>query len=89
MKRKPSLMNHNRYLMKLAKFVLIGCFVSFLSCKKDDDRSCTTCQSDQTASFELCRESNGNASVNGSNTGTDYDVYLANLRDVGTTCGGI
>ena len=59
-----------------------------IGCKSDDDRSCTVCQSDQTAPFDVCREGNGNASVNGENTGTDYDVYLADLVAAGASCGG-
>lgn len=46
------------------------------------------CESSQTPSFEVCRESSGNASVNGENTGTDYDVYIAGLQEAGATCGG-
>lgn len=60
----------------------------FVGCKSDDDVSCTVCQSDQTAAFDVCKESNGNASVNGENTGTDYDVYLADLVSAGASCGG-
>ncbi|WP_114492318.1 hypothetical protein [Candidatus Ulvibacter alkanivorans] len=58
------------------------------SCKDDDSVSCTFCSSDQTPEFELCRESDGNASVNGENTGTDYDVYLSDLEADGVMCGG-
>lgn len=58
-----------------------------LSCKKDDERTCTNCNSPETLEFELCRESNGNASVNGQDTGTDYDVYLSSLVDSGASCG--
>lgn len=60
----------------------------FTACKDDDSRSCVSCSSDQTASFELCREGNGNASVNGQDTGTDYDLYLQGLIDAGSNCGG-
>jgi len=63
------------------------CGTLLIACKKDDERSCTTCSSDQTPSFELCRESNGNASVNGQDTGTDYDLYLSDLEATGTNCG--
>lgn len=59
----------------------------FYSCKDDDSRTCTICSSEQTATFEVCRESSGNASVNGEDTNTDYDVYLAGLEDAGATCG--
>jgi len=58
------------------------------SCTKDEERSCSTCENEQTSSFELCKEINENASVNGKDTGTDYDVYLSNLKDEGVECGG-
>tara|TARA_R110000787_G_scaffold17143_3_gene54107 strand:+ start:3566 stop:3787 length:222 start_codon:yes stop_codon:yes gene_type:complete len=57
------------------------------SCKKEDSVNCTTCNSPQTTSFEICRDSNGNASVNGENTGTNYDVYITGLEEAGATCG--
>ena len=75
-------------LKRLTIFVGIVCLTSFSSCKKDDEKTCITCSSDQTPAFELCRESNGNASVNGQDTGTDYDLYFDNLTAVGTNCGG-
>lgn len=60
---------------------------SFYSCGEDDSVSCVQCSSDTTVPFEVCRESNGNASVNGEDTGTDYDVYLNDLEDAGASCG--
>ncbi len=60
----------------------------FTSCKEDDTVSCTTCNSPQTTSFEVCEESNGNASVNGEDTGTRFDVYIEGLIAAGATCGG-
>ena len=65
----------------IALFVLVGC-------KSDDGGGCTVCQSDQTAAFDVCKDGNGNASVNGENTGTDYDVYIADLIAAGASCGG-
>jgi hypothetical protein len=62
--------------------------LTLISCKSDDGSSCTVCQSDQTAAFDVCRDGNGNASVNGENTGTDYDVYVADLIAAGANCGG-
>ena len=59
----------------------------FLSCKKEDSVTCITCNSPQTTSFEVCRESSGNAFVNGENTGTNYDVYITGLEEAGATCG--
>ena len=66
--------------------LLIG-VTFFTACKDDDSRSCTTCSSDVTANFELCREPNGNASVNGEDTGTDYDLYFDNIVSAGADCG--
>lgn len=58
------------------------------SCKKDDTRTCTTCNSPQTQSFEVCEEGSGNASVNGEDTGVRYDIYVADLIAAGASCGG-
>ena len=57
-----------------------------MSCKKDDVKSCTQCSSSQTPSFELCKESDGNASVNGDNSGVSYSIYLSDLEKDGITC---
>jgi hypothetical protein len=73
-------------LKKIILTLLI--FGSLFSCKEDDSVTCTTCNSPQTTSFEVCRDSNGNASVNGEDTGTNYDVYIAGLEEAGATCGG-
>ncbi|PHS67343.1 MAG: hypothetical protein COB12_04150 [Flavobacterium sp.] len=72
------------------KRVFIGIAIVFFvfSCKKEDSVTCTSCNSPQTQSFEVCRESNGNASVNGEDTGTSYDVYIAGLEEAGASCGG-
>ena len=59
---------------------------TLLSCKKDNGSSCVTCSSSQTPNFEVCEESNGNASVNGQDTGTSYDVYISGLEATGTSC---
>lgn len=75
--------------MKQIKIIAIfSLFIAHLSCKSDDSRSCTTCSAPLTLDFELCEESDGNASVNGENTGTPYALYLEDLRAEGTTCGG-
>jgi len=72
----------------ISKILLFVGLVFFLfSCKKDDGRSCTICSSPETANFEVCEESNGNASVNGEDTGTSFNVYISDLRDVGVDCG--
>lgn len=57
------------------------------SCSDDESKTCTTCNAPQTTSFELCKESNGNASVNGEDTGIGYAIYLSDLETDGTTCG--
>ena len=67
---------------------LLGFIILSHSCKKDDGRSCVSCTSSQTPTFEVCEESDGNASVNGQDTGTSYSVYIAGLEAVGTSCGG-
>ena len=59
----------------------------FISCKEDDSRSCTTCNSPQTMAFEVCEESDGNASVNGEDTEIRYDIYIEGLLEAGATCG--
>ncbi|MGV6828859.1 MAG: hypothetical protein ACWA45_05615 [Flavobacteriales bacterium] len=75
--------------MNYLKISIVILFFSTLhSCSNDNKVTCTTCQSDQSPNFELCKESNGNASVNGEDTGVNYDVYLANLGETGVTCGG-
>ncbi len=61
-------------------------FLFFLSCKSDDTADCRSCNSDVTTSFELCNESNGNASVNGQDTGVSYSVYLDGLIAEGVSC---
>ncbi|MDC8005121.1 hypothetical protein POV27_13750 [Aureisphaera galaxeae] len=73
---------------KTYPYIILIALLVFFSCKEDETRTCTQCNNEQTPSFELCREPNGNASVNGEDTGTNYDVYLADLEEVGTTCGG-
>lgn len=67
-------------------------FLSFLcitvfSCKKDDAGGCTTCSSTETMPFELCEGRDGSATVNGENTGIDYDIYLSDLIETGVECG--
>lgn len=74
--------------MKKSFLILSACAMLFvLSCKKDDDISCVTCTSEATTVFELCKESDGNASVNGENTNTPYHVYLNDLENEGVLCG--
>ncbi|QNJ97522.1 hypothetical protein [Constantimarinum furrinae] len=74
--------------MNLTKYSLLLIIPVFVfSCKSDDSRSCTTCNSPQTTEFEVCEESDGNASVNGENTGTRFDIYLADLQAAGASCG--
>lgn len=73
-------------MKKTAIILAIICSLSIFSCKKDDGVSCTTCSSPETASFQVCEESDGNASVNGQNTGTPYDIYLSGLEQAGASC---
>lgn len=72
----------------MKKTILLLLFVvTALACNKDDERTCRFCSSDQTPEFELCREPNGNASVNGEDTGTSYEAYLNDLVEAGASCG--
>ena len=57
-----------------------------ISCKEDDTVSCIICNSSQTISFEVCEESNVNASVNGESTEILYAIYIADLEAAGATC---
>jgi hypothetical protein len=62
-------------------------FITLTACGDDDDIACINCSSSQTMAFAVCQESNGNASVNGEDTGTSYGVYLEGLRAAGAVCG--
>ncbi len=77
-------MKKGLFLKPLALFSII----LFLSCEDDPEISCVTCNSPETTAFEVCRDQNGNAVVNGENTDTNYDVYVAGLEESGATCGG-
>ncbi|WP_339703059.1 hypothetical protein [uncultured Marixanthomonas sp.] len=70
------------------KLLPILSIVFILSCEDDTEISCVTCNSPETTAFEVCRDQNGNATVNGENTDTNYNVYVAGLEDSGVTCGG-
>lgn len=63
-----------------------SCIALFASCNDEESRICTTCTSDLTAAFEVCREPDGNASVNGEDTETDFDVYVAGVEETGAVC---
>ena len=73
-------------MKKLYFIIAIVCSVSIFSCKKDDGESCVTCNSAETTNFEVCEKSNGNASVNGQDTGTPYNTYISLLESTGTIC---
>ncbi|MBK5213233.1 MAG: hypothetical protein JJE55_06200 [Flavobacteriaceae bacterium] len=74
-------------MKKISILIAIACSLSIISCKKDEGISCTTCSSPETASFQVCKERNGNASVGGQDTGTLYDVYITGLEAAGASCG--
>lgn len=74
-------------MKKLAVYIAIVLSISIFSCKKDDSGSCTTCSAPETASFQVCEEGNGNASVNGQDTGTNYNIYIEGLEQAGASCG--
>lgn len=71
------------------QFLMLSLLVwlSVVSCKKDDGVSCTTCTSLETSNFMVCEEKDGNASVNGQNTGTPYAIYIQDLEMDGASCG--
>ena len=75
---------------KIKATILSVLLTGFLvtSCSDDNTRTCTRCSSPQTTEFEVCNEGDGNASVNGENTGVSFDVYIADLEAAGVTCGG-
>ncbi len=73
--------------MTLRVFIAFTCIIMLVSCNKDESRTCTTCTSEFTAAFEVCREPDGTASVNGENTETDYNAYLEALQETGAACG--
>ena len=71
-------------LQHICLSILLSVFLG--ACGNDDSATCGTCSNDLTLDFTLCKEGNGRASVNGQDTGIDYNVYLANLQQEGTTC---
>ena len=73
--------------MKLRVLFIIPFIPIFYSCNKDEPRTCTTCTSEATAPFEVCREPDGTASVNGENTETDFNAYVDALQETGANCG--
>lgn len=72
--------------MKKAFFILSMFSLLNFSCKSDDVVTCSTCSSDITSPFELCKETNGNASVNGQDTGVKYNIYMEGLVNEGVSC---
>lgn len=74
-------------MKQFSLFIAIIFSLIIVSCKKDDGVSCTSCSSPETASFQVCKESDGNASVNGQNTGTPYNTYISGLEQAGASCG--
>lgn len=74
-------------MKRLVLILFLAFALSVFSCKKDDVVTCTTCSSPDTSNFEVCQEKDGNASVNGQNTGTPYGVYIQGLEETGASCG--
>ncbi len=77
-------------MKKITLSLIIITSLIIVSCKNEDDAlsSCRTCNSSQTTPFEVCENSGGNATVNGEDTGTQFDVYIADLEAAGASCGG-
>jgi len=69
-------------------FLWLGLIVSALiACSKDkSENECLTCTGEANMPFELCEDGEGNATVNGESTQTDYRVYLANLQKERVVC---
>ena len=59
----------------------------YFSCKDDEGGGCTSCSSLQTLPFEVCENGDGNATVNGENTGVSYSTYIDELIEAGANCG--
>jgi hypothetical protein len=68
-------------------FFGLAIILAVAACKGDDTQTCVTCSSPNTSDFQVCDEG-GNASVNGENTGTSFDIYIAGLEAAGANCGG-
>ena len=75
--KKPS---QNLLWLGLMLFVLSACS------KDKSEVECLTCTGEANMPFELCEDGDGNATVNGESTQTDYQVYLSNLQDEGVSC---
>lgn len=71
--------------MKPTVFCSILFAFLLISCGDDDSVSCVKCQSEITPEFVLCN-SNGNATVNGEDTGVSYNTYLQDLNNEGVEC---
>ena len=75
-------------MKKVFLIAIISCCLSIMSCKDDEVVTCVTCTSpDAPLSFELCKEGDGNASINGESTGIPYETYLGDLEETGVNCG--
>lgn len=74
------------YSMKKELILLFVISLFVVSCKSDDAVVCTSCSSEITTPFQLCKEGNGNASVNGQDTGVKYNIYLEGLVNEGVSC---
>jgi len=85
--------------MKKFIFGILVVGVAFVACKKDDgggntDDGCQTCasyelevngQTTTVPEVEVCELANGNAEVNGQDTGIDFSDYIDGLEFF-TTC---
>lgn len=75
--KKPS---QNLFWLGLLLFI-------FTACSKDkSELECLICTGEANMPFELCEDRNGNATVNGESTQTDYQVYLTNLQKDEVVC---
>lgn len=60
--------------------------MTFVACSSDDDKggNCKNCKvtfEEQTETFKVCKNSDGNATVGGQDTGFEYEEYIDMMCD--------
>jgi len=69
--------------MKRSYLLVLASIFALLSCEKDDQK-CTTCTTSNQEEIAICELENGNAEVNGQDTGQEYDTYIDIIEDTGS-----
>lgn len=59
----------------MKKFLFILLLVVFVSCSSDDDKDCITCKVSGISFGEACKGENGNAFLEGEDTGVAFEEY--------------